>query len=77
MHDGARRLCLLEPEFKKRGVKLIGLSANTVSSHKRWLGVDHGRDGQQRRLSPSSPTSSAEFAYLSTSMLGYQDTDQR
>jgi len=28
----------LEPEFKKRGVKLIGLSANTVDSHNGWLG---------------------------------------
>jgi alkyl hydroperoxide reductase subunit AhpC len=27
----------LEPEFTKRGVKLIGLSANTVDSHEGWL----------------------------------------
>lgn len=27
----------LEPEFKKRGVKLIGLSANTVDSHQGWI----------------------------------------
>lgn len=27
----------LEPEFTKRGVKLIGLSANTIDSHEGWL----------------------------------------
>ena len=27
----------LEPEFTKRGVKLIGLSANTVESHNGWI----------------------------------------
>jgi len=27
----------LEPEFKKRGVKLIGLSANTIGSHEGWI----------------------------------------
>ena len=27
----------LEPEFEKRGVKLIGLSANTVESHEGWI----------------------------------------
>jgi alkyl hydroperoxide reductase subunit AhpC len=27
----------LEPEFTKRGVKLIGLSANTIDSHKGWI----------------------------------------
>ena len=27
----------LEPEFTKRGVKLIGLSANTVESHGGWV----------------------------------------
>lgn len=27
----------LEPEFTKRGVKLIGLSANTVGSHGDWI----------------------------------------
>ncbi|PTB48271.1 hypothetical protein M431DRAFT_100403 [Trichoderma harzianum CBS 226.95] len=27
----------LQPEFTKRGVKLIGLSANTVDSHKGWI----------------------------------------
>lgn len=26
----------LEPEFTKRGVKLLGLSANTVDSHEGW-----------------------------------------
>lgn len=26
-----------EPEFTKRGVKLIGLSANTVESHGGWV----------------------------------------
>jgi len=27
----------LEPEFKKRGVKLVGLSANTIESHGGWI----------------------------------------
>lgn len=27
----------LEPEFTKRGVKLIGLSANTIGSHEGWI----------------------------------------
>ena len=27
----------LEPEFTKRNVKLIGLSANTVDSHGKWI----------------------------------------
>ena len=27
----------LEPEFTKRGVKLIGLSANTLESHVGWI----------------------------------------
>lgn len=27
----------LEPEFTKRGVKLIGISANTIESHSGWI----------------------------------------
>lgn len=27
----------LEPEFTKRGAKLIGLSANTIDSHEGWI----------------------------------------
>ena len=27
----------LQPEFTKRGVKLIGLSANTIESHEGWI----------------------------------------
>lgn len=27
----------LEPEFSKRNVKLIGLSANTLGSHEGWI----------------------------------------
>jgi alkyl hydroperoxide reductase subunit AhpC len=30
-------LAKYEPEFNKRGVKLIGLSANTVESHGGWI----------------------------------------
>jgi len=31
------RVSKLKPEFEKRGVKVIGLSCDTVESHKRWL----------------------------------------
>ena len=27
----------IEPEFTKRGVKIIGLSANTLDSHEGWI----------------------------------------
>lgn len=27
----------LQPEFTKRGVKLLGLSANTIGSHEGWI----------------------------------------
>lgn len=37
----------LEPEFTKRNVKLIGLSANTIESHGGWIKVR--QLGQQAR----------------------------
>ena len=37
LHHRARRVCQLEPEFTKRGVKLIGLSANDVEHHHDWV----------------------------------------
>ena len=30
-------MAIIEPEFRRRGVKLIGLSVDPVDSHKRWL----------------------------------------
>ena len=44
-------LAKYEPEFTKRGVKLIGLSANTVESHGGWI---NDIDGKYRML-PKSP----------------------
>ena len=40
-------LAKYEPEFTKRGVKLIGLSANTVESHGGWI---NDIDGKYRML---------------------------
>jgi alkyl hydroperoxide reductase subunit AhpC len=40
-------LAKYEPEFTKRGVKLIGLSANTVETHGGWI---NDIDGEFRRL---------------------------
>jgi len=36
----------LEPEFKKRNVKVIGLSVDSVEDHKRWLGDIKETQGQ-------------------------------
>ena len=37
--DRVGRICAPEslPEFEKRGVKLIGLSANTIEKHGDWI----------------------------------------
>jgi len=40
----------LEPEFTKRGVKLIGLSANTVESHGGWINDINEISGSQLRF---------------------------
>jgi alkyl hydroperoxide reductase subunit AhpC len=37
----------IEPEFRKRGVKLIGLSVDPVDSHKRWLADIEETQGAQ------------------------------
>ncbi|TPX07163.1 uncharacterized protein E0L32_010866 [Thyridium curvatum] len=62
----------LEPEFSKRGVKLIGLSANTIDSHDGWL-----KDIEDvTSYLPSFPIigdKERKVAYL-YDMLDYQDT---
>ena len=40
----------LEPEFTKRGVKLIGLSANTVESHGGWISEINEISGSQLKF---------------------------
>jgi alkyl hydroperoxide reductase subunit AhpC len=37
----------LEPEFTKRGAKLIGLSANTIDSHEGWIKDIHEISGSK------------------------------
>ena len=37
-------LAKYQPEFEKRGVKLIGLSANTVETHGGWINDIDGKD---------------------------------
>ncbi len=37
MHGSLIRTAQLAPEFKKRDVKLIGLSANDIASHNEWI----------------------------------------
>ncbi|KAK1763004.1 thioredoxin-like protein [Phialemonium atrogriseum] len=62
----------LEPEFTKRGVKLIGLSANTLGSHEGWI-----KDIQEVTGSlvsfPIIADKERKVAYL-YDMLDYQDT---
>jgi alkyl hydroperoxide reductase subunit AhpC len=62
----------LEPEFKKRGVKLIGLSANTVDSHKGWVGDIKEISGNTVGF-PIIADKQRQVAYL-YDMLDYQDT---
>ncbi len=62
----------LEPEFKKRGVKLIGLSANTVDSHHGWLGDIKDVTGNTVGF-PVIADKQRQVAYL-YDMLDYQDT---
>ena len=36
VHNGTRPHAGLEPEFKKRNTKIIGLSVDPVASHGKW-----------------------------------------
>ncbi|OLN96961.1 Mitochondrial peroxiredoxin PRX1 [Colletotrichum chlorophyti] len=62
----------LEPEFSKRGVKLIGLSANTLGSHEGWI-KDIDEVTGSRVSFPIIADKERKVAYL-YDMLDYQDT---
>ncbi|TGJ81701.1 hypothetical protein E0Z10_g7060 [Xylaria hypoxylon] len=62
----------LEPEFTKRGVKLIGLSANTLGSHEGWIkDIDEVTGGKVSF--PIIADKERKVAYL-YDMIDYQDT---
>ncbi|KAK5126645.1 hypothetical protein LTR85_009579 [Meristemomyces frigidus] len=61
----------LEPEFTKRGVKLIGLSANTIESHGGWIKDINEISGSQLRF-PIIGDKERQIA-LSYDMLDHQD----
>ncbi|KAK6430132.1 peroxiredoxin 1, partial [Oleoguttula sp. CCFEE 5521] len=61
----------LEPEFTKRGVKLIGLSANTVESHGGWIKDINEISGATLRF-PIIGDKSREIA-LKYDMIDHQD----
>jgi len=61
----------LEPEFTKRGVKLIGLSANTLGSHEGWIKDIHEVTGSNVNF-PIIADKERKVAYL-FDMLDYQD----
>jgi len=62
----------LEPEFTKRGVKLIGLSANTIDSHEGWIKDIKEVTGNQVNF-PIIGDKDRKVA-LAYDMLDYQDT---
>ncbi|ODQ67962.1 thioredoxin-like protein [Nadsonia fulvescens var. elongata DSM 6958] len=62
----------LEPEFTKRGVKLIGLSANKVDSHKAWI-KDINEISQTNVLFPIIADHNRKIAHA-YDMIDYQDT---
>ena len=62
----------LEPEFKKRGVKLIGLSANTVGSHEGWIKDINDVTGSTVSF-PIIADKERKVAFL-YDMIDYQDT---
>ncbi|KAK4201691.1 thioredoxin-like protein [Triangularia verruculosa] len=62
----------LEPEFSKRGVKLIGLSANTLGSHEGWITDIKDVTGSQVTF-PIIADKERKVAYL-YDMIDYQDT---
>lgn len=61
----------LEPEFTKRGVKLIGLSANTVDSHGGWIKDINEISGSNLKF-PIIGDKQRKVAYL-YDMLDHQD----
>ncbi|KAI1383960.1 mitochondrial peroxiredoxin PRX1 [Hypoxylon trugodes] len=62
----------LEPEFTKRGTKLIGLSANTRGSHESWIkDIDEVTGGHV--AFPIIADKERKVAYL-YDMIDYQDT---
>ncbi|KAG5361940.1 Mitochondrial peroxiredoxin PRX1 [Yarrowia sp. C11] len=61
----------LEPEFTKRGVKLIGLSANDTSSHKAWIkDIDEVNDSKLTFPIIADPTRQISLLY---DMIDHQD----
>ena len=62
----------LQPEFTKRGVKLLGLSANTIGSHEGWIKDIKEVTGSQVEF-PIVGDKERKIAYL-YDMLDYQDT---
>src|SRR5262249_47991382 len=60
----------LEPEFQKRGVKLIGLSANTLESHHGWI-KDINEVNNTNLTYPIIADKERKVAYL-YDMLDYQ-----
>jgi alkyl hydroperoxide reductase subunit AhpC len=62
----------LQPEFTKRGVKLIGLSANTVDSHEGWIKDVDEISGSSLTF-PIIADKERKVAFL-YDMLDYQDT---
>ncbi|KAK3346160.1 thioredoxin-like protein [Lasiosphaeria hispida] len=62
----------LEPEFTKRGVKLLGLSANTLGSHEGWIKDIKDVTGSQVGF-PIVADKERKIAYL-YDMIDYQDT---
>jgi len=62
----------LEPEFTKRGVKLIGLSANTIESHGGWI-KDIDEIARTTLRFPIIGDKERKVAYA-YDMLDYQDT---
>lgn len=62
----------LEPEFAKRGVKLIGLSANTLDSHEKWI-EDINEVASSNLSFPIIADKERKVSYL-YDMIDYQDT---
>ncbi|KAI9771761.1 MAG: peroxiredoxin 1 [Geoglossum umbratile] len=62
----------LEPEFTKRGVKLIGLSANTIESHCGWI-KDINELSSVNLAFPIIADKERKVSFL-YDMLDYQDT---